>query len=190
MDEALEDWFVREVLSHEAALTRFIARAAHNTGDVQDLRQEIYIKVLQAAEKARPVAPRFFLFAVAKNLLIDHARRNPVVPIDLLQDCDSLNVLIDEVSPERKTGSFQQLQRLVGAFEQLPNRCREVVWMRKIEDLAQKDIATRLGVAEGTVEVHLVRGMRLLTRLFYGGELDSPAKAAQERAGHAARHGK
>jgi len=173
MNEAIEDWFVREILSHEAALTRYIARARSTPADVQDLRQEIYIKVLEAAEKSRPLSPRLFLFTCAKNLLIDHARRNRIVRIDLLQDCDALNVLVDEVSPERKAGSFQQLQRLLDAFEQLPDRCREVVWMRKIEDLTQKDIAKSLRIAEGTVEAHLVRGMRLLTRQFYGAEADN-----------------
>jgi RNA polymerase sigma factor (sigma-70 family) len=188
VDEALEEWFAREILSHEAALTRYIAHAWANPADVQDLRQEIYIKVLEAAEKSRPLAPRFFLFTLAKNLLVDRARRNRIVPIDLLQDCDSLNVLIDEVSPERRAGSFQQLTKLVGAFDRLPQRSREVVWMRKIEGLAQKDIAERLKIAEGTVEAHLVRGMRLLTQLFYGEEAKTSSEGGRRRSEHESQH--
>lgn len=190
MDDLLEDWFVREILCHEAALTRYIAHAWSNPADIADFRQEIYIRILEAAEKSRPASPKYFLFTVARNLLADHARRNRIVPINLLQDCDSLHVLIDEVSPERRAGNFQQLQRLSAAFEQLPDRCREVVWMRKIEDLAQKDIAERLKIAEGTVEAHLVRGMRLLTRLFYGGETDNGAGAGNRRSEHESQYGK
>ena len=189
MDEALADWFVREILAHEAALTRYIARAWRNAADVQDLRQEVYIKVLEAAEHSRPALPRFFLFTVAKNLLTDRARRNRIVPIDLLQDCDSLNVLIDEISPERRASCFQQLDRLVAAFEQLPDRCREAVWLRKIEDVSQKEIAGRMGVTEGTVEAHLVRGMRLLTKLFYS-ETDHGAAAGNRKTGQESQDGK
>lgn len=176
MDEMLESWFAREILRHEAALTRYLARAWSNPNDVPDLRQEVYIRVLEAAEKSLPAAPRYFLFTVAKNLLIDRARRHRIVPIDLFQDGESLDALVDEVSPERRTGGLQQLQCLLRAFESLPERCREVVWLRKIEDLSQKDIAARLGVGEGTVEAHLVRGMRLLTKCFYS------ADAERERA--------
>lgn len=172
MDESIEDWFVREILAHEAALTRYIARAKFTCADVQDLRQEIYINVLEAAERSRPLSPRLFLFTCAKNLLIDRARRSRIVRIDLLQSFDGLDVLVDEVSPERCTGGLQQLKRLVEAFEKLPERCREVVWMKKIDCLSQKEIASRLRIAEGTVEAHLVRGMRLLTGLFYGAEPD------------------
>jgi RNA polymerase sigma factor (sigma-70 family) len=189
MNGSLEDWFVREILAHEAALTRYLTRARSNAADVPDLRQEVYIRVLEAAEKIRPISPRHFMFAVARNLLADQARRSRIVPIDLLQEGDLSNVLIDEISAERRTGTFQQLQRLVEAFEHLPERCREVVWMRKIEDLPQKDIAARLKIAEGTVEAHLVRGMRLLTQLFYGGEVEQGAPSGRARAERESQHG-
>lgn len=189
MDKALEDWFIREILVHEAALTRYLAHAWSNAADVPDLRQEIYIRVLEAAEKVRPPVPRYFLFAVARNLLTDHARRRRIVPIDLLQEGDASEALVDEVSPERKAGNLQQLLRMIGAFEQLPDRCREVMWLKKIEDLPQKVIAERLKIAEGTVEQHLVRGMRLLTQFFYGSELEDAPPAGKRASPNETRHG-
>jgi RNA polymerase sigma factor (sigma-70 family) len=189
MNGTIEEWFVREILAHEAALTRYLRNVWSNAADVPDLRQEVYIRVLEAAEKSRPISPKHFMFTVARNLIADHARRNRIVPIDLLQEGDASNVLIDEISSERRTGSFQQLQRLVDAFEQLPDRCREVVWMRKIEERAQKDIAQRLKIAEGTVEAHLVRGMRLLARVFHGGEADPEPAAGRMRSERESQHG-
>lgn len=190
MNGGIEEWFAQEVLVHEAALTRYLRRAWGNEADVPDLRQEVYIRVLEAAERVRPTSPKRFMFTVARNLLADRARRNRIVPIDLLQESDTSSVLVDEISAERRTSSFQQLQRLVDAFEQLPDRCREVVWMRKIEDVAQKEIAQRLTIAEGTVEAHLVRGMRMLAQLFYGGEdADAGPEAGQARAQRESHHG-
>jgi RNA polymerase sigma-70 factor (ECF subfamily) len=189
MNDAIEEWFVREVLVHEAALTRYLRRAWGNEADVPDLRQEVYIRVLEAGERVRPTSPKRFMFIVARNLLADHARRNRIVPIDLLQESDTSNVLVDEISSERRTSSFQQLQRLVDAFERLPDRCREVVWMRKIEDVAQKEIAKRLTIAEGTVEAHLVRGMRMLAQLFHGGEADEGVDAGRARSERESQHG-
>jgi RNA polymerase sigma-70 factor (ECF subfamily) len=189
MGDTLEEWFIREVLCHEAALTRYLTHAWSNPADVPDLRQEIYVRVMEAAEKSRPLAPRYFLFTLAKNLIIDQRRKNRVVSIDPSQESEWSSVLADEVSPERRFGGFQQLARLIDAVEQLPERCREVVWLRKIEDLSQREIAARLKLAEGTVEGHLVRGMRILTRLFYA-EIADDASATEHRTLERSRHEK
>jgi RNA polymerase sigma factor (sigma-70 family) len=168
VQDGLEVWFRREILPHEAALMRFLRRKWVDLKDAEDIRHDIYVKVLEAAERARPSHPKSFLFSVAKNLLIDRARHDRIVAIDLLEDLDVLNVMIDEVSAERRASGREQLQRLAALFRRLPERRREVVWMRRIEELSQKEIAQRLNIAEGTVEKHLVLGIRALADAFYG----------------------
>jgi RNA polymerase sigma-70 factor (ECF subfamily) len=159
---SLESWFQREILAHEAALVRFLSRKLRNAADVQDVRHDIYVRILEAAERELPANPKAFLFSVARHLLIDRARRERIVAIDLLEDLDSLNVLIEEKTPERREAGRQQLQKLSLLIQRLPVRCREVVWMRRVEDVPQKVIAQRLGITEGTVEKHLVRGIRMM----------------------------
>ena len=168
--ESVEIWFQREILCHEAALVRFLSRWLSQAADVQDVRHDIYVRVLEAAERERPRVARAFLFTVARHILIDRSRRNAIVKMDQLEDLDSLNVLIDEVTPERQASDQQQLQRLSRLLQGLPARCRDVVWMRRVEDVPQKIIARRLGIAEATVEKHLVRGIRLLADAFHAGE--------------------
>ena len=73
-------------------------------------------------------------------------------------------------SPERWTGTRQALKRVVEALDRLPDRCREVVWLRRVEELPQKDVACRLGISEQTVEKHLAKGMRLIADHLYGGD--------------------
>jgi RNA polymerase sigma factor (sigma-70 family) len=191
VDDSLEAWFQREILPCEAALVRFLSRKWARREDVQDIRHDIYIRVLESAEQSRPSQPRAFLFSVARNILIDRARRDRIVSIDLLEDLDALNVLIDNVSPERQASGRQQLQRLSKLFDRMPLRCREVVWMRRVEGLTQKEVAQRLGIADATVEKHLFRGLRLLADALYGGAHDGEAATDDEGAietGH--EHGK
>jgi RNA polymerase sigma-70 factor (ECF subfamily) len=188
VDDTLETWFRREILPHEAALVRFLSRKWARAAEVQDIRHDIYVRVLEAAERERPAAPKAFLFSVARHLLIDRARRDRIVSIDLLEDLDVLNVLIDEVSPERRATGREQVQRLSALFDRLPLRCREVVWMRRVEDVPQKEIARRLGIAEATVEKHLVRGIQLLADALYGTARDR--NDPQERPdGAVSKHG-
>lgn len=190
VDAEFKAWFVREILAHEAALTRFLKRSWLNSSEVADLCHDAYIRVLEAAENRRPASPKAFLFATARNLLVDRARRNQIVPIDLLQEMGSPNVLVDERSAERSASGIQQLLRLTWAFERLPERCREVVWLRRLEDVPQKEIARRLGIGEATVESHLVRGIRLLTQLCYGGDSNDDQEERRRRLVYEKRHGK
>ncbi len=179
MESALEVWFRREILPYEPALVRFLGRKSSSPADVDDIRHDIYIRILEAAETSLPVSPRSFLFAIARNVLVDRTRRARIVSIDLLGDMDDLHVLIDEICPERNLTGHQQLQQLSGLFDRLPARCREIVWMRRVEDLPQKEIARRLGISESTVEKHLIRGISLLANALYQSEERADTIAAR-----------
>jgi RNA polymerase sigma factor (sigma-70 family) len=170
MDEDLDGWFAREILIHEASLVRYLTRTWPNRDEVHDLRQEAYIRVYEAAGKARPLSPKSFLFTTARNLMADRVRRERVVSIESRADLDALNVLVDELGPEQHESALQQLRRLAEAFDALPPKCREVVWMRRVEELPQREVAARLGISERTVEKHVAKGVRLLADWMYGAQ--------------------
>jgi RNA polymerase sigma-70 factor (ECF subfamily) len=56
----------------------------------------------------------------------------------------------------------QDIQYLEQAFSDLPPKCREVVELRKIAGLSQRDVAAQLGITEGTVEKQIAKGIRFL----------------------------
>jgi RNA polymerase sigma-70 factor (ECF subfamily) len=168
MDETLDAWFVREILAHEDALVCYLRRTWGNRDDIHDLRQETYVRIYEAAGKVRPATPKAFLFATARHLMTDRLRRGRVVSIDAVGDLDTLNVLIDEISPERRLDAHQLLKRLSEAFDRLPDRCRAVIWLRRVEELPQKEVAAHLGISEKTVEKHVAKGVRLMAEYFYG----------------------
>jgi RNA polymerase sigma-70 factor (ECF subfamily) len=183
MDGDLDEWFTREILSHEASLIRYLTRRWPVRDDVHDLRQEAYIRVYEAALKARPTFPKSFLFTTARNLMADRLRRERVVSIEARADLDALNVLVDELGPEQQESARQQLRRLADALDALPPKCREVVWMRRVEELSQKEVASRLGITEGTVEKHIARGVRLLADAMYGAHAGEGSQARVRHAG-------
>jgi RNA polymerase sigma factor (sigma-70 family) len=175
MGVSLDDWFAREILVHEEALVRYLSRMWRDHGEVHDLRQEIYIRVYEAAASARPHAAKSFLFSTARHLMIDRVRRGRVVSIEAREDVDALNVLIDEMSPERHATAYEELRALARALERLPPRCREVVWMRRVENLSQREVAVRLGIGEAMVEKHLAKAMRRLADAVFGRAIDEEA---------------
>ncbi len=53
-----------------------------------------------------------------------------------------------------------EIKFLAEAIDSLPARCREIVTLRKLQGVSQKDIAARLGISEQTVQVQVLRGVK------------------------------
>jgi RNA polymerase sigma-70 factor (ECF subfamily) len=168
MDESLNQWFTREILVHERALVRYMTRLWPDRAEVADLCHDTYVRVYESAAKARPVSPRGFLFATARHLMADRVRRGKIVSIEMRGDLEALNVLTDDMSPERRLNARQDLWRLARAFGSLPSTCRDVMWLIKVEELTRKEIAERLKITPKAVEKRIERGVRLLEVAFFG----------------------
>ncbi|HEY5238924.1 MAG TPA: sigma-70 family RNA polymerase sigma factor [Rhizomicrobium sp.] len=168
----LKGWFVREMLPLESALMQFLQHNWRNQNDIADLRQEIYLRVCEAAMKDLPAQPRQFLFTTARNLLIDRVRREQVVSIESVTDLEALDITLDAPGPERSVIARDELRRLQSALDRLAPRCREVIVMGRIEGLSGREIAVRLGLTEGTVSEHLAKGMRALANTLYSAPKD------------------
>jgi RNA polymerase sigma factor (sigma-70 family) len=168
-DQVLKAWFMREIFPLEAPLTRFLHRNWRNSCDIADLRQDVYARVYDGARNSLPLSPKAFLFTTARNHLINCARRRRIVSIEPVADLDALNVLVDEMTADRHIVARDELRLLQAGLNVLPPRCREVVMLRKIEGLSQREVAERMGVTVATVERQMVHGMRALVDFMLGG---------------------
>lgn len=154
---------MEEILSHEQALSRYLSRAWAHHDEIGDLRQEIYLKVYEAARRARPdVSAKSFLFTTARNLMADRVRRAKVVSIQAMDEIVISELLIDELTPERKTAAHQEFGHLIAAFQAMPPRCQEVFWLRRVEHLSQRETSLKLGITEKAVESLMAKGVRLI----------------------------
>jgi RNA polymerase sigma factor (sigma-70 family) len=158
-------WFIREVLPLEADLIQFLRRSGRGKSDVEDLRQDVYMRVCAAAYKEIPNPTRPLVFAVARNLLIDRVRHEQVVPIEVIENLDALNVAIEEPSPARAIIAREELRRLQSALKMLPERTRSIVVMHKLDGLSAREIAKRTGFSQRTVERSLTDGVRALAEI-------------------------
>jgi RNA polymerase sigma factor (sigma-70 family) len=160
--DELNRWFMNEVLPHEAQLMRYLRRNWRDVDEIDDLRQEVYERVFDAAGERLPQSAVAFVLSVARNLLIDRARRSQVVSIETYADIEAVMPLADEFSPERHVAARSELRLLQAALDLLPPRCGEVVRLRKVDGLSQREVAQRLGITEDTVERQVSKGVRAL----------------------------
>jgi RNA polymerase sigma factor (sigma-70 family) len=168
-DDALNAWFKREVLPLESALMAFLRRNWRVTDDIPDLRQDIYERVLSGARGGLPLEVRSYVFTVARNHLVNHAKRGQIVSFELVADMAFLDVEIDRFRTERQLTARDELRRAQAGLDRLPERCREVVWLRKVEGLSTRQTAERLGISIDTVEKQITLGMRALVDFMLGG---------------------
>lgn len=158
-DGTLKDWFCREIFPLEQGLMRFLRRH-WRPGEAEDLRQEIFVKIYEAAATGLPEHPRAFLFATARNHIASQARRSQIVSFDLMADLEVLGLADDGPTPDRNLLARDDLRRLVEVMEGLSPRLREIVRLRKVEGLSGRETAERLGVAVATVDQQLARAIR------------------------------
>ncbi len=168
----VDAWFVREVLPLETIIMQFLRRNWSNPSDIADMRQEVYVRVYEAARKQIPHPTTPFVLTITRNLLINRVRRERIVPIEAIADLDALGVAADQPGPDRVVMARESLRRVQAALDHLPPRARDVIVLKQIEGLSRREIAERMGIGDETVKWHLARAMRTLADVLYGETAD------------------
>jgi RNA polymerase sigma factor (sigma-70 family) len=153
-------WFAEEVQPHEPSLRAVLRRSLRSFADVDDLVQEAFVRVFKARERKPIRSGKSFLFTVARNAMHDLHRRRAVANTISITETDSLSVLDDKPGVVDLVVRRQELDLLGEAVRSLPERCRQVFLLRKIQGLSQQEIAARLGISENTVETLAAKGVR------------------------------
>jgi RNA polymerase sigma factor (sigma-70 family) len=101
------------------------------------------------------------LYTTARRLAFNRLKRRRVAPV-------ARAAFEPETTPSPAPGvveqvmARQELHELEQAIQRLPEGCRTVLLLRKVELLSHQEIADRLGIAVSTVEKQHARALRLL----------------------------
>ena len=110
--------------------------------------------------------PRAYLFVLARNLALMRTRRLEAHGTHSLEEIDGGRILDESVDIPDAVARTEELQLLAEAIQALPDRCRQVLTLRKIYGLSQRETAAELGIAEHTVEIHTSVGLKKVNRFF------------------------
>ncbi|MGI2180167.1 sigma-70 family RNA polymerase sigma factor [Shewanella frigidimarina] len=111
-------------LKHKGPLYRYFVRQLHDQQLAEDLYQDTWGKVINAAKQYQ-VTAKFttWLYKIAHNLLIDHVRAvkplDKVTPLGEDETMDSLQA-DDQASPESQVEQQQQADMMKGCIAKLP----------------------------------------------------------------------
>ena len=149
----------------EARLRPYVARRVASRADVDDVLQEIFIRVHKGLDGLRD-GERFggWVYRIAEHAVADyaraHAKATNVAPVD--------NVAAPELDRSVECQNLQaDLGECVALFvARLPSPYREAITLTELEGLTQKDAAEMLGISTSGMKSRVQRGREKIRDMF------------------------
>ncbi|MEK4228918.1 sigma-70 family RNA polymerase sigma factor [Solibacillus sp. FSL H8-0538] len=151
----------------------FLIYLVKNRSVAEDLSHEVYVRVLKAYSRFEgKSSEKTWLFSIAKNVAIDHFRKNAV------QNRHSFTAFEWETeqlysplqTPEQFTELSDQLREVLEALEQCTGDQKMVIVMRYFQELSITETAEILGWSEGKVKTTQHRAIKQLKDLLISNE--------------------
>ena len=156
------DAFQSLVERHQALVGGTVARMLGSNSDVEDITQQVFIRVWKSA--GRYVARAKFttwLLKITRNLVFNEmrrAKRHPHLPIQIDPEAEELP-LKDETTetPDAALLKSELQQAIENAIARLPETQRMALVLRRYEDLSYEEIADILDLSLPAVKSLLFR---------------------------------
>lgn len=152
------------------ALTRYFQRRLPDANEVDDLVQEVFLRIVRRGDSQDLDRFEGYVFETAASVLKDRFRRRRVrMTASHVSFEPDLHGQTD-VSPEQTILAREALRSTTRAIMALPERTRTIFVLRRLEGLSHPEIARRLGLSLSAVEKHMQRAAKHLLSL--GGTSD------------------
>jgi RNA polymerase sigma factor (sigma-70 family) len=154
-----QDQLISQALERDRPRLRsFIRKHVADTGEAEDILQDVFYELLQAYRLMKPVEHvTAWLFRVARNRMVDLFRRKKPAslnsPASVEEGGDTLEDLLPSVDagPEAAYARNVLLDALEEALEELPQAQREVFIAHELQGQSFKEIAAETGLSVNTL---------------------------------------
>jgi len=156
-----------ELIFHrtKGKLKGFLCKVLPYDEDPESVMQEVYVKIWTNAKNIDPDKNfETFLFAIARNMVIDILRKK-------LQQQKYLESVFEQVKEtnemnlEHDTLEYSELEKkIVDAVERLPEKRRLIFKMSRQDGLTYKEISNKLHISENTVDTQIRSALNFLRR--------------------------
>ncbi|MBB5331446.1 RNA polymerase sigma factor [Tunturiibacter gelidoferens] len=166
MSEIPSNWTITEqdrlisqaVERDQPRLRSFIRKHVADTGEAEDVLQDVFYELLEAYRLMKPVEHvTAWLFRVARNRMTDLFRRKKPTslsnPVSVEGDGDTLEDLLPsaDAGPEAVYARSLLLDALEDALEELPQAQREVFVAHELMGQSFKEMSAETGISVNTL---------------------------------------
>lgn len=148
-------------------LLRAVRRIVGSESQAEDVAQSLWFKIQRIDDEPPIRNRRGFLYRLARNLALDHLRGEKVRGAIFIEDKAAPDIPAETPSPLAALLGQEDLARVNAAIESLSPRCRQALYLRRIEQLAAQEVAERMGISRQMVARYIAQAMEHLL-----GEID------------------
>ena len=145
---------------HYRPLTLFALKYVGNIEEAKEIVQEFFIRLWSRHDKiVVGFSLKGYLYQAVRNACLNHLESRKVferktrdyVPTDISND-----------DPYEKMAAAEQEERLMYAIDQLPEKCRQIFLMSRMQNLSNQDIANQLNLSVKTIEGQITIALKRL----------------------------
>jgi len=143
------------------ALFRHIYMRIHDRDLAKDLAQESFTRMWQYISEGKTIDNmRAFLYRTAHNIVIDYYRKKKEVSLDALNETGYDPEGVSKQATEAPA-EFEEFRR---ALTRIPDKYREAVTLRYVDEMLPEEIAGVLDISAGAVSVRINRGVEMVRK--------------------------
>lgn len=161
-----EQAFEQIVAKYERAVFNTIYRYIGNYDDVEDIAQEVFLRVWRHAGKFKGRSKfSTWLYRITANRCLTYRSKHKQPPISL----DSMvekGTIPDSLKTQTDIVQRERVQAIQQTLDELPERQRMALVLSKYDGLSYKEIASAMKVSVSSVESLLFRARTALRKKF------------------------
>jgi RNA polymerase sigma-70 factor (ECF subfamily) len=158
-----KEMFSQIYIKYRQSIFNYIYYRVGEQDLADDLTSDVFVRMVDKYDAKsngdKPIAP--WLYTIARNLIIDHQRRNGIVKWQPLSDQIQSS---EKNNPEKQTDTRLTQECLITALNYLTDDQRQVILLKFIERRTNREIGNILGKPEGAVKSLQYRALSALQR--------------------------
>ncbi len=148
--------------THFNSLCLFSRKYIHDTDVCKEIVHNVFVNIWEkrsTIDLGKNV--KSYLFAAVYSRCMNYIRDQKKFDGNASEHIEVLNK-VDDHDIEEKMAETELENRINGAIQTLPEKCREVFQLNRIEGLKYREIAEKLGISIKTVENQVSKALKVL----------------------------
>lgn len=146
-----------------APLKNFISKRVSNETDVEDILQEVFVRIHQNIDSLKDDNKiHSWIYQISRNAIVDYYRRKNRIEIIELDD-DLAGESEQEINSNAEISAC-----LKTMIESLPEKYRQALMLTEFENLTQKELSERMGLSLSGAKSRVQRGREKVKEMLLG----------------------